>query len=54
MKGSYLRAPLKGCFRGDIDTGIDVDMDIDTNMAASINLWRPFKRGYRANTRSLL
>ena len=38
------RFPLKGSFKGDIDTSIDidVDMDIDSDMAVSIS-WRSFK-----------
>ena len=38
--------PFKGPFKGDIDTGIVVDVDMDTasNMAVSI-IWGSFKRG---------
>ena len=35
--GSVPKFPLKGSFKGDIDTARGVDMDIDEDMAASIN-----------------
>ena len=48
----FLRVPLKGSFKGDIDTGIgigigiDVYMDIDAEMAVSID-WASFKGSFK-------
>ena len=36
-QGESYGLPLKGSFKGDIDTDVDVVLDIDSDMAASIN-----------------